>query len=174
MWKWSCLAFQEIPRGAIAPSCHPVPTPSIRSGRRSPLSLRRWGGAHGRQGLGPAPPSWSLLVKEKIHKGSSLNLLLSPPLTYALLSFKSSKTKFTEIYLVGRFCVCAQVCMLVHVRIRGRNVHSQTRVQGPKESWGSFAHTGYLLTKLPRAVCSRPPSPRPHIQLSAPCGPAMT
>ena len=64
--------------------------------------------------------------------------------------------------------------MLVHVRIRGRNVHSQTRVQGPKESWGSFAPTGYLLTKPPRAVCSRPLEPRPHIQLSALCGPAMT
>ena len=64
--------------------------------------------------------------------------------------------------------------MLVHVRIRGRNVPSQTRVRGPKESWGSFAPTEYLLTKLPRAVCSRPPEPRPYTQLSALCGPAVT
>ena len=63
------------------------------------------------QGLGSVPSSWSLLVEEKIHKGISLILLLSPPLICALLSIKSPKTKFTEIYFVGKFCMCVYMCV---------------------------------------------------------------
>lgn len=86
MWKWSCLAFLGTPRGAIAPSCPPLPTPSIPSGMRSPLCLRRWRARAG-QGLGSGQgkgcPEFlaSTYRKEKIHRGSSLLLLLSPPLT---------------------------------------------------------------------------------------------
>jgi hypothetical protein len=41
MWKWNCLASQGTPRGGIEPSCHLLLTPSILSGKRNPLSLRR-------------------------------------------------------------------------------------------------------------------------------------
>lgn len=62
---------------------------------------------------------------------------------------QESRSKFTGMYLVGRLCVCARahVCTIVHVRVRGRDVSSQTRVQGPTGSLGVFFPHWVLVDK---------------------------